>query len=151
MTRGEIGVAGAVALMLAGVLGCGGQLPPPDPGPAAGIDGEGLPLAAALPSASGSCTISNPPYRAVVTATWDAPTRTFTMDGLYWKLDEAGRIIEYGQTDGAWRQFMTRDEHGVLTTFTSEWNGAPYTADNWDQTNSYDGDGRLTGSMRLYR
>jgi len=144
---GEIAVA---AFMVVGVLGCGGQLPGADPMPAT-IDGEGLPLLAALPQASGSCTISNPPSRAVETASWDAATRTFTMGALYWKLDERGRPVEHGQIGGVWRHLMTRDEHGVLTAFTYESNGAQDPQNSWDQGNSYDANGRLTGSALTFR
>ena len=144
---GEIAVA---ALMMLGVVGCGGQLPGGDPMPAT-LDGEGLPLLAALPQASGSCTISNPPYRVVETTGWDAATRTFTMGTSYWKLDERGRPIEHGQTDGAWRRVMTRDGQGVLTALTQELQGAPAAENSWDQSNNYDANGRLTGSTLVFR
>jgi hypothetical protein len=148
MTSG--GRALAVAFVLVGVLGCGGQLPGTDPVPAT-IDGEGLPLVAALPQASGSCTIGNPPSRVVETARWDAATRTFTMGTLYWKLDERARPVEHGQTDGAWRRLITRDGQGVLTAFTHELQGAPAAENSWDQSNSYDANGRLTGSTLVFR
>jgi YD repeat-containing protein len=46
---------------------------------------------------------------------------------------------------------MTRDEHGVLTAFTYEWNGAPTAENSFDQTNVYDADGRLTSSATAFR
>jgi hypothetical protein len=145
----------AVAFALVAGLGCGGgQLPGTDPATTTiGVDGEGLPLVAALPPTSGSCTgtISGSPSRVVETASWDAVTRTFMMGALTWKLDEHGRIVEYGQTGGEWRHLMTRDEHGVLTGFTYEWNGAPYATNSWDQRNNYDANGRLIGSVLVYR
>ena len=119
----------AVAFVLVGGLGCGGQLPGSEGDPApttlAALDGEGLPLVAALPQASGSCAIGSPPSRVVETARCDAATRTFTTGTLYWKLDERGRPVEHGQTDGAWRRLMTRDGQGVLTALTHELQGAP--------------------------
>jgi YD repeat-containing protein len=144
----------AVACVLVFGLGCGGQLPGPEGDPApttlAGLDEEGLPVVGALPRASGSCTIGSPPYRVVRTASWDAATRTFTIDGLYWKLDERARPVEHGQTDGAWRQLTPRDEHGVLTAFTHEVQGVPDTEKSWAQRNFYDGNGRLTNSQLAF-
>jgi hypothetical protein len=149
MTRGGIRAALA-ALTIVGAAACDGQLPPSDP-PATAVDVEGLPILAALPQVSGACTLSNPPYRVLETVSWDAGTRTFTKGDLYWKLDERGRTVEYGQLGGDWRHLMTRDEHGVLTAFTYEWNGGPNAENSWDQTNAYGPDGRLTGSAAVFR
>src|SRR5262249_15850941 len=46
---------------------------------------------------------------------------------------------------------MTRDDHGVLSAFTYEWHGAPYAENSWDQSNSYDVNDRLIGSVLVYR
>jgi hypothetical protein len=142
------GLVGLVGLTLAGAVGCSdGHLPPSDPGsPGA----EGIPIALALPVASGACTLTDQAGQ-VTNATWDAPSMTFTLGTLYWRLDEQARVTEYGQTDGQWRQSMARDSHGVITGFTYEWQGASYAPDSFDQTNTYDSAGRLIGTKLIYR
>src|SRR5262245_5295771 len=134
----KLAIAGAVIGLLPG---CDGQL---STGPAA-VDAEGLPIAAVLPQTSASCTLGYPPLRVVETASWDAGTRTFTLGNLYWKLDERGRTVEYGQTDGQWRHLITLDDHGVTKAFTYEWQGGQSAENSWDQHNTYDATGRLTG------
>lgn len=136
------------ALMTVATVACDGQLTPSDPAP---VDAEGLPILAALPQTSGTCVLTHAPAGLTSTASWDASTRTFTHGNLYWKLDERVFTVEYGQTDGQWRHLMTRDEHGVTTAFTYEWQAGQSAENSWDQTNVYDGAGRLTGSGLVYR
>ncbi|HEY7376316.1 MAG TPA: hypothetical protein VIF57_29420 [Polyangia bacterium] len=144
------GFVGLAGLTLGGALGCNdGHLPPSDPGPS-GTGPEGIPVALALPVVSGACTLTDQAGQ-VTTATWEATTFTFTLGTLYWRLDQQARTAEYGQTDGQWRESMTRDSHGVLTGFTYEWQGAEYAPDSFDQTNTYDSAGRLIGTKVIYR
>ncbi len=144
----HVGLVGLVGLTFAGALGCGdARLPPSDP---LGTGPEGIPVALALPAASGACTLTDQSGQ-VTPATWDASSLTFTLGTLYWRLDPQAHVVEYGQTDGQWRQAMTRDSHGVITGFTYEWQGTEYAPDSFDQTNTYDSAGRLIGTKVIYR
>ncbi len=152
MSRSSLhGVTGGlIGLALTGALACNdGRLPPSDPGPLA-TGPEGIPIALALPVVSGACALTDQNGQ-VTTATWDAATFTFTLGTLYWRLDQQGRTLEYGQTDGQWRESMTRDSHGVITGFSYEWQGGIYAPDSFDQTNTYDSAGRLIATTQTYR
>jgi len=149
MSQRTTGVAIAL-LALGGAVGCGDHLPSSTDPKTLAVGPEGIPIGLALPVASGSCTLTDQ-SGTKTTASWDSATRTFTLGTLTWRLDDQARVVEYGEPTQQWRHLMTRDEHGVITAFTYEWQGAVSAMNSWDQTNSYDSAGHLTGTEQIFR
>lgn len=143
--NGRRAAGGALLLLAAGAIGCGGR--------SVGAP-EGITVGKALPLPSGACTITSGAAAGaspvVTTARWDAVGSTFWMGTLYARIDGRGLVVERGDTDtaagGPWRHVIAYDEHGVTRSFIYEWQGVETPADSYDQVNGYGDDGRLASS-----
>jgi hypothetical protein len=140
MSHQGVNVGGVVALIVAGMTACDGGSDGTPLGP------EGVPIATALPAASAWCIITRKPSGEANTASWDAPSRTFSFDGLYWKVDERLRVVEEGTLGDGWRKGRTYDAYGATATSFEE--------DLLHETeilsyyeNEHDAAGRLTASV----
>jgi hypothetical protein len=146
MSHRGIRVVGIVTMAVVGSLACDDRQLTPQTG-AGRLGPEGLPLATALPAASAWCIVTYEPGDAI-TASWDAPSRTFAYNGGYWTVDAGGRVVEEGETGGRWRIFRDYDARGVPANYRYEEQGQVLY--HYDQHNEYDPDGRLLASHRVY-
>jgi hypothetical protein len=136
----------ALAVVASGAPACERSLSPPTG--AGRLSAEGGPIATPLPAASASCLVTYEPGGVALTASWDAPTRTFTLNGSYWTVDDGSRVVEEGVTDGQFRMFHSYDARGVPASYRYEEQGQLLYS--YDQHNEYDAGGRLLASHRVY-
>ncbi len=138
-----VGTSGTSGTASGGTSGGGGSVP------VQGGNGSATGAGSRVPSESGSCLFYKRETDETGVITWDAETRTLSMEQIDYRFDADARLVVLWYEDERFRERIEYDAMGTTSSVLYTSDGVDLTASSWEQTNDYDSDG-LIGSTINY-